>query len=221
MGFRGMQARLVLVVLLCAGPCVAQSLSRAERPDVKVGDSWVYQDRDVRTGEKRDTSYVVAAVEADRIVMDTGLSTSGAWTFTREVNFIRRKTGAATAQEAKPYWPAFRFPLEVGKTWDMPFENDVETPTGTRHAKWRWKARVATAEAITVPAGTFQTLRVEAEGTFASQINRRSWTGSHTDTFWFSPDAKRYVKRVFDQSVPANGTEDHHVIELVSYKLVP
>ena len=38
---------------------------REERPDLKVSESWVCQDRDVPTGEKRDTS--------------------GAWTFTREL----------------------------------------------------------------------------------------------------------------------------------------
>jgi hypothetical protein len=209
----------MLLVLLCTAPCVARLLSRADPPEVKLGESWVYQDRDVRTGEKRDTSFLVTMVDTDKIVAETGLSTSGAWTFTRDWNPVERKTGETVADSMKPPWPYLQFPLEVGKSWDMAFENEVKTQSGKRNAKWQWEARVVSTEAVTVPAGTFQTLRIEYDGTFASTQGSRSWTGSRKETMWYAPQAKRLVKREFEQSVPANNSLEHHVIELISFKL--
>ena len=66
------QTVLMLLMALCTTPCVGQSLSRADRPEVKVGDTWVYQDRDARTGEKRELSFLVTLVDGDRIVTETG-----------------------------------------------------------------------------------------------------------------------------------------------------
>ncbi len=155
---------LMLFVLLVAAPCVAQSLSRAGRPEVKVGEKWVYQDRDLRTGEKRDTSFLVTVVDADKIVTETGLSTSGAWIFTRDWNLLEKRTGEMVAASTKPYWPSFQFPLEVGKAWEKAFENEVTTKAGKRNAKWHWRALVVAAEVLTVPAGKFATLKIEYRG---------------------------------------------------------
>jgi hypothetical protein len=93
-----------------------------------------------------------------------------------------------------------------------------------RNAKWRWKAKVAAAESVTVPAGTYQAFRIEYEGTFATHQenfgNRqgtRSWTGTHKEVAWYAPEIMRIVKREFQQSVPANNFFDRHVIELLSF----
>ena len=210
---------LLILVLLCRVDCVAQSLSRESRPEVLVGESWVYRDRDVNSGETRETSFSVKAVAADKIITETGLSTSGLWTFTRDWNLIERRTGTKVEEVVMPYWPHFEFPLEAGKTWIKRFENEVMTKRGKRDAKWEWKAHVAGAELVTVPAGRFQTLRVDYNGSFSSREDQRSWTGTRKETIWYAPEAKRGVKREFEQSVPQNHYYDHHVIELVSFKL--
>lgn len=119
---------LMLFVLLCTAPRVAQLPSRADRPEVKVGERWVYQNRDVRTGEKRDTSFVVIMIGTDKIVTETGLSTSGAWTFTRDWNPVERKRGETVVASMKPHWSYLQFPLKMGKTWDTAFENELTTP---------------------------------------------------------------------------------------------
>ncbi len=216
----GMRIGAMLVTLLCTIPCLAQPLARADRPAVKVGDRFVYRETNGLTGEQREISMRVTAVTADRIVVETGLSTSGAWTFTRDWNLVERKGGDVVAAVLTPYWPYFEFPLEVGKEWQAPFENEVLHP-GKRHAKWQWKARVVGAETVTVPAGTFQTLKIEAEGTFTTRSGSRSWTGSHHDTFWYAPEVKRPVKRDYQQSAPANNSYEQHTDELLSFELAP
>ena len=44
---------LMPLIVVCASPYVGQSLSRADRPEVKVGDAWAYQGRDARTANAR------------------------------------------------------------------------------------------------------------------------------------------------------------------------
>jgi hypothetical protein len=116
--------------------------------------------------------------------------------------------------------PHFRFPLEVGGGWEAAFEREIEGKRGTRHASWQWKGRVVAAEAVTVPAGTFQTLKIVSDGTFTSREGGISRTGTHKDTKWFAPEVKRSVRREYEQSVPATGYLDHRVFELLSFKVV-
>jgi hypothetical protein len=198
-------------------PGVAQSLSKAERPEIKVGDSSVFLDRDLATGEKRETRFHVIAVDAEKIVAETGGSTSGTQTFTRDWNLMEVRTGDIVSQTAKPFWPRLRFPLTVGLKWESPFEVEVTTRSFKRDAKWQWKAQVAAAESVTVPAGAYQAFRIEYDGSFATRQGNRSWTGTHKETAWYAPQVMRIARREFTQLVPANKFIDHHVIELLSF----
>jgi hypothetical protein len=207
-------------------PSVAQALPRAERPDIKIGDSSVYQDRNVRTGEKRETRHRLVSIDADRIVTEIAGGTSGTQTFTRDWNLVENKTGDTNDLTVKPFWPRLRFPLEVGQKWNTPFEVRVSTLAFKRTAKWQWKAQVARVEQVTVPGGTYQAFRIECDGTFATvQENfgrgTRSFTGSHKETIWYAPEVMRIVKRDFQQSVPANNFFDQHVVELLSFMPAP
>jgi hypothetical protein len=216
-----LRAGLAVLVLSLAAPSSAQPLQRAERPDVKIGDAAVYQDLNIRTGEKRDTTFVVIMIDADKIVSEMSGSTSGARTFTRDYNLVQTRTGELVTFTAKPHWSYLQFPLEVGRKWDAPFEADTVARPANRSAKWQWKARVAAAEPVTVPAGTFQAFRIEYAGTFATRQGSQSWTGTQKETAWYAPEVSRIVKRDFEQSVPSRNFLEHHVIELQSFKPGP
>ena len=216
-----LRAGLAVLVLTWATPCLSEQLLRAERPNVTVGDSTVLRDLNVRTGEKRDTSFVVKTIDANKIVMEMSGSTSGTRTFTREFNLVETKTGELVTFTAKPFWPYLRFPLEIGRKWDIPFEADVIARRNNRSAKWQWKARVVTAEAVTVPAGTFQAFKIEYEGRFATRQGNASWTGTHKETGWFAPTLNSFVKRDFEQAAPSMNLLEHHVVELISFKRAP
>jgi hypothetical protein len=217
--------RTVLAVFVLSGTQVslAQAPQRAERPDVTVGETAVYRDLTVRTGEKRDTTFVVTAVDPDKIVSEMSGSTSGTRTFTRDYNLVEIKTGELVTFLAKPSWTFLQFPLTVGRKWDVPFE--VDTKAGgrsvDRHAKWQWRARVVAVEPVTVPAGTFQAFKIEYDGTFATRQGNQSWTGTHKETAWFAPENNRIVRRDYEQAAPSRNFLDHHVIELLSFKAAP
>jgi hypothetical protein len=76
-----------------------------------------------------------------------------------------------------------------------------------------------TEEAVTVPAGTFQAFKIEYDASFATRQGNQSFTGTHKETAWFAPELQRFVKREFEQAVPSRNFLDHHVIELLSFKL--
>ena len=211
---------LALLILFAATPCLAQSPVRADRPNVKVGDSTVFEDLDVRTGEKRDTTFVVMKITPDKIVSETSGSTSGAHTFTRDFNLVEIRTGDAVAVTYKPFWPHLQFPLEVGQTWEIPFEVDVSVRP-VRIAQWQWKARVVALEPVTVPAGTFRALKIEYEGSFITREGDKSRTGTHKETTWFALDPMRIVKRDYEQVVPSRNFLEHHVIQMLSFKPAP
>jgi hypothetical protein len=216
-----LRAGLALLVLSWATPGFPETLTRAERPDVKIGDSTVFRDLNIKTGEKRDTSFVATTIDSDRVVSETSGSTSGTRTYTRDLNPVEIKTGELVTSTFKPFWPYLQFPLEVGRMWDMPFEAEFMARPVNRDAKWQWKARVVALEAVTVPAGTFQAFKIEYDGSFTTRQGGQSWTGTHKETAWFAPELQRIVKRDFEQSAPSRNFLDHHVIELVSFKPAP
>jgi len=170
---------LAFLAATCAAPCLAQAPVRAERPLVKVGDSTVFEELDVRTGEKRDTTFVVTAVDANKIVNEASGSTSGARTFTRDFNPLEIRTGEAVATTYRPYFPALQFPMEVGHSWSIAFE--VNIPGQRQVSKWQMTAHVVSIEPITVPAGTFEAFRIEYEGNFTTQKGEVTFTGTHKE----------------------------------------
>jgi len=220
---RGGSAMLALTILALswATACPAETLPPAERPDPKIGDSAVFRNLDMRTGEKRETSVVVIMIDADKIVNETSGSTSGTRTYTRDYNLLQVKTGEKVTFTAKPFWASLRFPLEVGQTWDGFFESEAVLRPRNRSTQWRWKANVVAAEAVTVPAGTFQTFKIEYDGRYFAHQSDQSWTGSHKETAWFAPGINQFVKRELEQRAPGRNFLNHHVIELVSFKPAP
>ncbi len=209
---------LASAALILAPACLAQSVTRAERPQIRVGDSAVFRDTDVRTGEVRDTVFAVVSVKADRIVSETSGATSGARTFTDEWNPVEYKTGETVTFTATPFEPYLVFPLEVGRSWELPFEVDAQNRGGVgRHAKWRWQARVTDVETVSVPAGTYPAFRITYVGQFHTAQGAKSWDGKESGTLWYAPAVGRIVKRESEQSAPANGYLDHQIIEMVSF----
>ena len=77
--------------------------------------------------------------------------------------------------------------------------------------------RIAGREQVTVPAGTFDAIKVVAEGRGYTFINR--FPVHSIVTIWYAPAAKRFVKvdaRTFESNIP----QELAVFELVDYKLV-
>ena len=73
-------------------------------------------------------------------------------------------------------------PLEVGKSWTMPFRMTLHTQGG-RVIDYELACRVEAFEKVAVPAGTFDAFRIGCRSTI-----------DNTETFWSSPDLGVFVK---------------------------
>jgi hypothetical protein len=96
----------------------------------------------------------------------------------------------------------YTWPLAVGKSWEESHkqERPVERSTVERKSQWTVEAE----ETVSVPAGTFRTLRITW---------RNKNTGAVVTEMWYAPDVKQWVKI---REVLSNGIRER---EMVSFKL--
>jgi len=116
-------------------------------------------------------------------------------------NTLERVDGVAVLRE-KPARLMFTWPLSVGKSWAESHmqERPVERSTTDRNSTWTVDAE----ETVTVPAGTFRTLKITW---------RNKNTGNMVTEMWYAPDVKQWVKI---REVLTNGIRER---EMVSFKL--
>lgn len=204
-----------IVAGLIAGGVTAQELTRAELPEVKVGDRWVMKSRDVASGtDRQPIGITVTSVTADTIVVQSGQRNER--TYSREWNFRENRREGKVNSSASPQWLFYSFPLEVGKKW----QGSWESVSSSQTTRWSGKAEVERVESVTVPAGTFQAFRIRFEGHYNAQSNTspNSWNGSRSETAWYVPSVKRAVKTEWQEF----GSNYNHreLNELQSYRLV-
>jgi len=200
--------------MFLVGSASCQTLVRADRPDIKVGDTWVYQGADLATGEKRQpVTSTVESVLDDRMVFQTGEQSE---TYTRELNMMEIRRGNSPTFSANPFWARYQFPLEVGKQWEGKF--DTVSRGGERGYRWQWKVKVEGVESITVPAGTFEAIKLRLDG-FYTCSRGCDWSGRRTETIWYAPVVKRHVKTEFEET--SGRYRDSQRFELLSFKPAP
>jgi hypothetical protein len=186
-----------------ATPAAAQT---ADRPQISVGESWDYSFRDSRNS-RTDCTYAltVTAVTADTISIDMqnprhcnigALAESTVY----DKDFNLMYAGMT------PY-RTNAFPLAVGKQWSQQFAYNTEANTPVHNDV---TAKVVAIEKVTVPAGIFDAYKVVVERKYQSQYV----SGTITETRWYAPQAKNYVRRISVDSASASNTL---VSELTNY----
>jgi hypothetical protein len=74
---------------------------------------------------------------------------------------------------------------------------------------------------VTVPAGTYRALRIEANGRRTSAIYSQAvFAGEFNLVVWYAPDVKRYVRlehRVWSANPMDKALIGHDVVELLKY----
>lgn len=218
----------------------------AEQPKVTAGDSWVYQ----FTTEKAPNGWVQTRNEltVERATSSTIYLTVKQLGSTQPPNEIfmgldwsrvRNVNGKETLVN-RP----FAFPLTVGKTWEVGFEEHQPNRRFKSEQRNR-KYVVLGYETIEVPAGKFSAFKVESEGQWIAELapaqnvvqsaqsgqNGASLTTQVQNTqagtkvmgrlysvMWYSPEAKRWVKSVEEEYSSAGTRSARYTAELVSYK---
>lgn len=165
-----------------------------------TGDTWAYR---VANGYNHEVQgkiqYRVEKVDADRVAVavttDVGaLGSTRTEVYTPDGNWLRHVVinhdHPVEYEFSRPY-PAYVFPLDSGKSWSLRI-NATNTATGKR-ASVRVDGAVLGTERITVPAGTFDTIKVRR------RIYAGDWDGARaetqiTETDWYAPALGRAVR---------------------------
>ena len=150
-----------------------------------------------------ETSYTGALMSVDCPRWTTGTLTEDGLLLTtcqgytiesdhaHDMNPVRLRDAAGkTLVEFKPYTPSLSFPLSVGKRWRGQYTGF----TAFNNLVWDGETtcKAEAEEKITVPAGEFDTLRIECENGW--RVGPK--TGSSHATRWYAPAIGAVVKEV-------------------------
>jgi hypothetical protein len=168
------------LVSLCWIPTGAVAQGVADKPTMKVGDRWAFQQsvKAMPGGDKSEpwSRRVVEILPNGQVQLAGGddhlILTDGS------LNPIDPKG-------AEYSLTAFKFPMSVGATWDY------SARAGTDMNERRGQYKVAAWEPVTVPAGSFECFRVEGEWqTTGRYVNVRG-----RGIYWYCPRLNFIAKR--------------------------
>ena len=194
---------VVSIVLANAIPAVAQV---ADRPQISVGESWEYSFSDARNSRRGCTySLTVTGVTNDTIAVDMQIpqrcdigALAQSTVYDKDFNLMYAGS--------TPY-RTNAFPLAVDKQWSQNFTYTTEANTPLHNVV---TAKVVAIEKVTVPAGIFDAYKVVVERKYQSQYV----SGTITETRWYAPQAKNYVRRTSVDSVSGSSPA---ISELLTY----
>lgn len=211
----------VFACLMYAVSALAEPPVSIESPEVVIGERWTY------AGYDNETKFTLK-VEIERlsdkeiqaVVTPNGLAQlAQLQVFDRQWNQVEAFKDGNRIVQFSPYLPAFKFPLQVGKTWAQYYDwkrtvvgdeisgaktwaesRERKASGGPNHGSTRVDGKVLGWEAITVPAGVFTALKVEIKSPhYAGPETRRIFGkaelfGGVLETYWYVPEVKRFVK---------------------------
>ncbi len=167
---------LLPVVLIFMG-CGTSTTNEPTLNDYKIGEKWVWNWKRTVEGEVR------AEGEDIQEVVDY----NGVLGFWNGVDTLRISAVLNQEQSGTPFrdWPLF-----VGKKWK--YESEWENNEGTK-GKTSQDAEVVSFEELNVAAGKFMAYKIEYKGIVT---NSRGYKGEMSDTWWYAPELKTYIKHV-------------------------
>ena len=217
---RALTVAIALTVAPVAQAFAAGHPESVDAPELHVGDTWVFDSIDGYKNVREFTIETrVAEIGPDRVTLAwrrTDDRAAGTTVATRSLNWIERRSPAGV-NVADPFYPDLAFPLAVGKTW---------TQRVTFHARYEQertivaelKGTVVGWEQVTVPAGTFDALRIDLSGDYRGESGNFNWKGYMQHKLWYVPEVHRVVRSQYEDSANSHGyVRDYQ--DLVSYKL--
>lgn len=135
--------------------------------------------------------------------------------FTKDWNLLSSRNADGSGSNFAPPIKYFDFPLYPGKKWqEKTTETNIKTGAIKQHVI---SAIVGEWETVSVPAGTFQGIKITLETELIDSTTGEKTTGR--DTSWYVPKVGRSVKSI-TSSRNAEGKEQQQIIQLISYKIM-
>jgi hypothetical protein len=193
-----MHHRALAVVATCVVMGIAAAPARAAGAPA-VGDTYVYRVINQYNKEPRGELRfrTVTAGESGSTVEVTGSPGSGAASthvHTRDGNWLRHPLESrgqlVDYTFATPY-PAYAFPLDVGKSWSVKVK--ASAADGGRARTVRVDGKVLRSERVRVPAGEFDTVVIQRTA-YAGDADQAYTETRTNETEWYAPALGRAVR---------------------------
>jgi hypothetical protein len=187
-----------------------QKIESIAAPQLKVGDTWNFQLIDMISGSVTEKfTRRLTRTAADEYHF-------GGYITDRSLNLLRRVRDGQTTTTWSPRRPNHEFPLQPGKTWSSAGTVDNDRLT-SEHA---FSFRVVRQEQVIVPAGVFDTLRVEGQSKYKTKMktNASGGEGTSTHRYWFSAAAGNIVAYEYEETNFKGVVYKKERTELLSYK---
>ena len=178
-------------------------------PQLNVGDRWEYQVIDMISGSVTDKfTRRLTNTAADELRF-------GGYITDKSLNLLRRVSSGKTTSSWTPKRPYHDFPLQIGKSWSVTGVLDNDRLV-SEHA---FSYRVVRQEQVVVPAGLFDTLRVEGLSKYKAKMKKDGTGGEGVSTYryWFSPLARNFVAFEYEETNWRGVVSKKERTELLSY----
>jgi hypothetical protein len=178
-------------------------------PQLKVGDAWEFQYIDMLSGSVIEKfTRRLTNITADELRF-------GGFVTDKSLGLLRRSREGKVIQTWTPKLPHYEFPLHVGKAWSAVGAIDNERLT----SEHTFNFKVIRQEQILVPAGVFDTLRVEGTSKYKTKMKKDGASGEGTSTYryWFSPVTGYFVAFEYEETNFKGVVHKKDRTELLSY----
>lgn len=187
----------------------SKQIGEIARPSLKVGDSWMYQKVDLFSG-----SIIRQYTMKLKDITDTEMQFGQSF-FDKSGNLLRMLEDGKIVTKWTPSRPNYEFPLRPGKNWNA--SGVIENNRFTSEHKVDFK--VLRQERVLVPAGIFETLRVEGSGKYNSTDKKgKSGEGAVIHRYWFSSEVGRVVAYEYEETNWKGVLHRKERDELLSYQ---
>ena len=193
-----------------AAPGPEKKIQRIDAPRLTVGDSWTYQRIDLLSGSMtRKYTVSLSEIGPNTWRFGTNYVTDKSWN-------VLRETADGKPVTWTPKRPNYDFPLEIGKTWTAVAVRDAPD----REAVHTYTFRVVRQERVIVPAGIFDTFRIEGTNRYKARKKQDGSTGEGggVHRYWYSPTVARFVAYEYEETNWKGVVHKKDRIELVSHK---
>ena len=195
-----------------ASPATPKPIGEVRVPRLAIGDTWTHQVIDLLSGSVKS-----------RYTLTLTSQTAKEWRFGKFVtdrtwNLLHTSRKRKTEEWEKwtPKRPQYDFPLQTGKTWTESAQKDSDVYL----SQVTFTFKVIRQERVIVPAGIFDTLRVEGTSKYRSTRKKDGTSGEGVGThrYWFSPAVGRFVAYEYEETNWKGVVYKKERDELVSFR---
>ena len=193
---------------------------KAERPNWLIGDKWEYKVLQRNDGNKVSAyQHEIEKITDGKLLIRTsgknseGVFTPGALlTYSADMNYMTRTgTGVTSTPDSQD----LNWPLENDKKY--PAEFSYVNSSNAQAGKNDYKVVVSGPEDVTVEAGTFKAYKLTAKGFWNRRDREFNGSGQISQTIWYAPEVKRWVKWETQSRDSRNSLFEDRVEELLKY----